>query len=113
MKFPTVIQKSPFVCSIQWKSISSKEECSATVLLVGTNNRSVQVSGLMSEASIYLLGSNDNKQQFVLRDDVGNELKFTSPNLKIIKEFPEFVKPLVEGGIDSDITVTLFLQGIN
>lgn len=113
MKFPVLVQRALKICDIKWESIGDVEDCSPFAMTIGFQNRTIQVSGILAGATVALLGSNDAENWHTLRDPQGNKLLFTTPDLKSIQELPAYIKPVSTGGVDSEVTVSLFLQGNN
>jgi hypothetical protein len=71
-------------------------------------DRSVQVTGTFSGATIVFEGSNDGTNYFTLSSPAGLALQFTTPGgLMQVTEATAWVRPRVTAGSGASLTVTL------
>lgn len=90
-----------------WAGLLADDDGEAVRLAV-YSDRSVQVSGTFSGASVTIAGSNDGITYHALTDTSGAPLTLTAGALKQIVELPVFLKPRVFGGNGStDLKVVL------
>lgn len=80
------------------------------VRLAVYSDRSVQLAGDFSGASVTIGGSNDGVNYHALTDTSGAPLTLTASALKQIVELPVFLKPRVFGG-DGSTNITVILAG--
>jgi hypothetical protein len=73
-------------------------------------DRSVQVTGTLSGATVTIQGSLDGNTWATLTDPTQNELVFSSLKIEAITEATVYVRPVVTGG-DANTNVTVLLFG--
>src|SRR6266704_1014283 len=73
-------------------------------------DRSVQVTGTFSGATIVFEGSNDGTNYFTLSNPTGTALSFTAAGLMQVTEATAWVRPRVTAGSGASLTVTLIAR---
>lgn len=96
------------VCT--WSGLSSGDTGSPLEMPTASD-RSVQVAGTFSGATVVLQGTNDGVNWVTLTDPLGTALSFTSGGLIQVGPISQLVRPSVSGGSGStDITCTLIVR---
>lgn len=95
---------------VQWANMANSDE-GEPVKLAGAADRSVQVEGTFSGATVAVVGSLDEANFEVLTDPQGNGLNFTTGKIEAVTEATVQVKPTVTGGDGSTlVTVSMLLR---
>ena len=72
-------------------------------------DRSVQVDGVPSGASVTLQGSNNGTSWYTMTDPTGLPVVLTQTGLRGLTECTRFIRPLVSGGdANTSLIVTVF-----
>lgn len=98
---------------IQYPNIKAGDTC-APISLARYADRSVQVTGTYSGASISIQGTcEDNTNYAVLTDPSGLDLNISSgARSKFVTELTALTKPVITGGDgNTDLTVTFICRG--
>jgi hypothetical protein len=80
----------------------------APIGVTGSGDRSVQVQGTFSAATVLIEGTLDMTTWYTLRDPSGVALSFTAANLKAVLENVVAIRPRVTGG-DVGTTITAII----
>lgn len=100
------------VKAITWPSLGQNDDGSQEPA-AHYPDKTVQVAGTFSGATVALEGSNDGTNWFILTDPLGVPVTFTATGLRIIIENPLYVRPKVTGGAGgTDVTVILVATSI-
>lgn len=95
---------------VTWANLLNGDE-GEPVKLAGASDRSVQVEGVFSGASVTLQGSLDEENYQALTDPQGNGLLFTSSKIEAVTEATVRARPIVTGGDGATaVTVTMLLR---
>lgn len=95
---------------VQWADLANGDE-GEPVKLAGAADRSVQVEGVFSGATVAVVGSLDESNFEVLTDPQGNGLNFTAAKIEAVTEATVQAKPTVSGGDGSTlVTVSMLLR---
>lgn len=110
----TSVTTFPFETSLDvavttWSGLLADDDGQAVRLAV-YSDRSIQVAGTFSGATVTIAGSNDGETYHALTDTQGEPLTLTSGALKQIVELPVFIKPRVFGG-DGSTNLKVVLSG--
>lgn len=74
-------------------------------------DKSVQISGVLSGATVYIEGSNDGTNWATLTDVLGAPLALTAACIKTIIEATHLIRPRVSGGDGSTaVDVTIYMK---
>lgn len=95
---------------VQWSNIGDADTCTA-VPMSGGSDRSVQITGTFSSATVVIQGSNDGTNYAPLTDPQGNAISKTAASLEAISELTRYIKPTTSGGSSSSVTVSLLIKG--
>ena len=96
---------------VVWANVKSGDTC-APVDLFANSDRSVQVTGPFSGATLRVEGSNDDSTYHTLKDVFGTALTYTSADLRTINELTAKIKPAIaDGDGNTSVTVTMFARG--
>lgn len=72
--------------------------------------KSVQVEGILGEATVTLEGSNSGRGWEVLHDLQGNPLLFTIPGISSISEGTKYIRPCcMAGNEETKVVITLLV----
>lgn len=104
------------VSLFQWANVGNTDECQP--LDLGAHaDRSVQVTGTFSGATVKVEGSNDASLAYgPLTDPQGNDIAIASfpsgysAKLEAISEATRLIKPVVTGGTSPSLTITLYVR---
>jgi len=74
-------------------------------------DRSVQVFGTFSAATVTIEGSNDGVNWATLTDLQGNALEISTAKIEMVTEITRYIRPKVSAGTGASLTVVLFAKG--
>lgn len=95
-----------------WEGILSGDTCTGD-LIPPLGDRSVQVIGTFSTATIAIHGSLNGVDYSVLTDPQGNALSFTATKIEQIMELVPYLKPVITSGDGStDVDVIICVKGV-
>lgn len=109
---PTSIRRNDDAVSVQWANIAAGDDCEAYAGFSDYSDRSVQVEGTFSGATIDIVGSNDGVNYRALNDPFGSMLSLTTGSLKQVLEYVWKMKPEITGGVTTSLTVTIIAKRI-
>lgn len=95
---------------LSWTGLRAGDECEES-LYPTFSDRSVQVHGDFSGATVRLDGSNDGEHFFPLTNLRGNTLSMSSGGIEQIEDCSYALRPVVVGGDEfTNITITVFAR---
>ena len=95
---------------VRWPGMLNGDD-GEPVKLAGASDRSVQVEGVFSGASVTVQGSLDSANFETLTDPQGNGLVFTAAKIEAITEATVLARPVVAGGDGSTaVDVAMLLR---
>lgn len=104
------------VAVFQWSGVTSADECQP-LDLGEHSDRSVQITGTFSGATVKVEGSNDASLAYApLTDPQGNDIAISSypsghvSKIEAISEATRLIKPVVSGGTSPSLTITLYVR---
>jgi len=92
---------------VTWASLAASGDVGQALQRTDLVDRSVQVTGTFSGATIVFEGSNDGTNYFTLSSPSGTALSFTAAGLMQVTEATAWVRPHVTAGSGASLTVTL------
>ena len=106
---PTSSQAALGVVEITWDALGSNDD-GASVQVASHADKTVQVTGTFSTATVALQGSNDNTNWATLNDLDGTGISVTVASLVGVRENPLYIRPLLSGGGSPTIKVVLIAK---
>ena len=97
------------VYRVTWKTIGDADTCTPYSCPEYTD-KSIQVEGTFSSASVAIQGSNDGTNFEPLRDPSGTTIAITAAGIKQVLENTLLVRPASTGGASSSLTVTVLMR---
>lgn len=92
-----------------WGSLTTGDATGDSVEMPGAADRSVQIVGTFSTATVTVQGSNDGTNWFPLTDPQGNNIAKTADALEQIMETVRYIRPVATSADGStDVVVVLF-----
>lgn len=85
------------VITLEWGSLGPGE-AGDHVQSAHFSDKTVQVSGTLSGASVIIEGSNDGTNWYPCSDLQGDLINIVSPGLTLVAENPLYIRPNVSGG---------------
>ncbi len=95
------------ISSIVWSGLGN--EAGDPIKGPGWTDRSAQIDGTFSGATVVIEGSNDGVTYFTLHDPLGNLVSTAVAAIFQILEVTAFIRPRVSGGDAPDVDVTLLV----
>lgn len=102
-------ESSQDVAVTTWSPLQADDD-GVPVRLAVYSDRSVQIAGTFSGASVTIGGSNDGVTYHALTGTDGQPLTLTAGALRQVVELPVFIKPRVFGG-DAQTNINVILAG--
>lgn len=90
-----------------WTGLAASGDVGQALQRTDLVDRSVQVNGTFSGATLVFEGSNDGTNYFTLSNPSGTTLSFTAAGLMQVTEATAWVRPHVTSGSGASLTVTL------
>lgn len=97
--------------TLTWANLTGADE-GAPAQRAQYTDKSVQVFGTFgTDGAIEFQGSNDGEHWHTLTDPLGNAIRLTAENIKLVSEATLWVKPVASGTDPTiDLTVVLLLK---
>jgi len=92
---------------ITWAGLSASGDVGQALQRTDLVDRSVQVAGTFSGATLVFEGSNDGANYFTLSNPSGTALSFSTGGLMQVTEATAWVRPHITSGSGASLTVTL------
>ena len=88
----------------KWPNMASGD-VGSHVILTKFNDRTVHVTGTFGGATVVFEGSNDGVEFLPMRDPYNAVVSATTAKLIYLTEVPLYVRPRVEGGVGTSVTL--------
>src|ERR1700678_858261 len=92
---------------VTWTPLATSGDVGQALQRTDLDDRSVQVVGTFSSATLVFEGSNDGVNYFTLSNPSGTALTFTAAGLMQVTEATAWVRPHVTAGSGASLTVSL------
>lgn len=95
----------------QWTGLTTANPQGAAISLAEFADRSVQVEGTFAAATVVMEGTIDGTNYRTLKDHLGNNLSFTTADIRSIDQIVTLVRPHLTGGDGTTlINVSIFMR---
>jgi len=92
---------------VTWTPLAASGDIGQAVQRTDLSDRTVQVAGTFSGATLVFEGSNDGVNYFTLSNPAGTALSFTAAGLMQVTAATAWVRPHVTAGSGAALTVTV------
>lgn len=93
-----------------WTPLTETNSDGLPVKLIGSGDRTIQVTGTFGGGTIILEGSLDGTNYFQLKDPSSTNISFTAAGLKAVLEGVTWIRPRVTAGTGVSLTAKLMTR---
>ena len=94
---------------VSWLGLANGDEGNP-ITLPQLADRSVQIEGVFDGGTVEIKGSIDGINYHTLSDLQGSAISLTATRIKAISEIVRYIKPVVTGGVGTNISTHLIMR---